>query len=102
MVKDTMSNLLEGQVCFGEGSTPVKHRCFKEACFPRRHSAGIGPIALLGHSPQSPALDRPSSLLGRAASAEGPDTAPRRRGNGEIPFLWSEHRPAKNKTFATE
>ena len=47
---------------------------------------------------QSPALDRLSSLLGKAASAEGSDTAARRRGNGEIPFLWSEHRPAKSRT----
>jgi hypothetical protein len=46
--------------------------------------------------PQSPAVDRPSSLLGKAANAEGTDTAARRRGNGEIPFLWSEHRPARN------
>ncbi len=48
--------------------------------------------------PQSPALDGPSSLLGKAASAEGPDTAARRHENGEIPFLWSEHRPAIDKT----
>lgn len=61
--------------CLGVCSTPVTHGCCSEAYFPRRRSSGIGPKTLIGHALQSPALDRPSSLLGKAASAQGPDTA---------------------------
>src|SRR5208282_67409 len=53
----------------------VNHRCLEEPCYPRRRSAEDGPSSLLGHIPQSPALDRPSSLVGKAANKEGSDTA---------------------------
>ena len=99
MRQNTVSNLLEEQVALANVQPPSNHRCFSEACFPRRRSAGIGRKALLGHIPQSPALERSSFLLGKAADAEGPDTAARRSGNGEIPFLWSEHRPARGKSL---
>jgi len=95
-----VSNLLEGQDCFGEGSTPLS----TTDVFRKRGSRG-GVVLGLASKPfwatplQSPALGHPSSLLGNAASAEGSDTAARRRGKGEIPFLWSEHRPAEDKTF---
>jgi hypothetical protein len=38
---------------------PVNHRCLKEACLPRRRSAGIGLKTLQGHTRAAPALDRP-------------------------------------------
>src|SRR5712692_4952164 len=95
MRQNTVSNLLEGQVALANvqplSTTDV---------FPKRASRGgvvprRGRKLSLAISPQSPAPDRPSSLLGKAASAEGSNTAARRRGNGEIRFLWSEHRPAR-------
>ena len=95
-----MPNLFEGQLCFGEGSTP----CQPPTSLRRRVSRGgvVPGLALeflWATTPLSPALDHPCSLLGKAASAEEPDVAARRCGNGEIPFLWSEHRPAEDKTF---
>ncbi len=48
-------------------------------------------------SPQSPAPDRSSSLLGKAAGAGGQDTVLQKHTNGEKPHLWSEQRPAKGK-----
>jgi len=44
---------------------------------------------------QSPALDLISYPLGKTASARGSDSAFQRRRSGEIPWLWSEHRPAE-------
>ena len=49
-------------------------------------------------SPQSPALDRSSHLLGIPAGAGGPDTALQKRTNGEIRRLWSEFRPTRDRT----
>src|SRR6476646_3007010 len=70
------------------------------SCFPRRRSAGISLKALLGHTPAvSPIGDRPSSLLGKAASAEGQDAAPKAPKSGGIPCCWSEHRPARDKIW---
>src|ERR1700739_653950 len=51
MAKDPMSNLVEGQDCFRKVQPPVNHRCFSEACFPRRRTVGNGPGVLLGHTP---------------------------------------------------
>src|SRR5713101_6655994 len=99
MRQNTVSNLLEGQVALANVQTPVNHRCFSEACFPRRRSAGIGREALQGHTPASLHWMALLSLLGKAASAEGLNTAVRRLENGEIPFFWSEHRPARDKTW---
>lgn len=84
---------------FGECSNPCQPRMFSEACFPRRHSAGIGSKVLMGRIPAVSGTDRSSSLLGNAASAEGSDSAAKIRGSGEIAFLWSEHRPARDKTL---
>jgi hypothetical protein len=53
-------------------------------------------LKLFWATPAVSNTDRPSSLLGKAASAEGPNTAARRRGNGELPCWWSEHRPARD------
>src|SRR6266849_6112624 len=63
--------------CFGECSTPVNHGWFSEACFPRRRSDGIGLEFFRAAPPRSPTVDRPSMLLGKAASAEGQDTGPK-------------------------
>ena len=46
---------------------------------------------------QSPALDRPSSPLGKAAGAEGQDTVLQKHTSGEKPHFWSEQRPAKGR-----
>jgi hypothetical protein len=85
--------------CFGECSTPVNTDVFRKRASRGGVVLGLASKLFWATPLQSPALDRPSSLLGKAASAEGPDTGARRRGNGEIPFLWSEHRPPRNKTL---
>jgi hypothetical protein len=92
-----MSNLLEGQGASANvrllSTTDVfRKQASRGGVMPRR-----GRKLPLAVSQQSSAPDHPSSLLGKAASAEGPDTAAKLRGNGEIPCLWSEHRPRGNK-----
>src|SRR5579859_592075 len=101
MGQNTVSNLLERQVALANiqplSTTDVFRSMFPEA-------------AQCRDWPYSPSRPRPSSLqhwvalllFGKATGAEGPDTAARLRGNGELPFLWSEHRPAIEKTSATE
>jgi hypothetical protein len=79
-----MPNLFAGQVCFGEGSTPLsttdvlRKRVCRGGVF-----VGIGPEALLGPHPVSLQHWVTHSMLGNADSAEGQNTAVRRCGNGE-------------------
>jgi hypothetical protein len=71
--------------CFGECSTPVNHRCFSEACFPRRRSAGIGPIALLGHIPSISRTGSPFFSARKSGQCGGAGYCPKARTSGEIP-----------------
>ena len=51
----------------------------------------------MSESQHSPALVRPSPLLGKAVNAQGPDSAFHRSRSGEIPCLWSEYRPVRGE-----
>jgi len=93
---NTVPYLLEGQVALAEVQALSTTDVFRKRVFRGGVPLRMGRMLSLPISPQSPALDGPSSLLGKPASAEGPNTAAKRRGNGEIPLLWSQHRPARN------
>ncbi len=66
-------------------SNPVNHRCFSEACFPRRHGAGIVPKPLLGHTPAVSSTGSLSLSVRKSGQCGGSDTAATRRRSGEIP-----------------
>jgi len=85
--------------CFGECSTLVNHEYFQQRASRGGVLPGLAAKLPWATSPQSPALDRPSSLLGKAASVGGPHTVLHRRTSGELLYLWSEHRPAEDKTL---
>lgn len=59
-----MSNLIEAQVCLGEGSTSCQPPMSFGACISKRRSSEHGPrnISFWSTSPQSLALDRPVSV----------------------------------------
>ncbi len=92
-----MSNLLEGQVALANVQPLSTTDVFRKRASRVGVVLGLASKVFWATPLQSPALDRSSSLVRKTAGAEGPDTAARRRRNGEIPFLWSEHRPATNK-----
>jgi hypothetical protein len=82
--------------CFGECPNLSTGDVFRKRASRGGVVPGLAVILLWATPVQSPALDHPSSLLGKTAGAEGPNTAARRHMNGEIPFFWSEHRPAED------
>jgi hypothetical protein len=76
-----------------ENALLVEEQSFSEFALLRWRTAQDGPRSSYGPHPNTLALDRPSSLLGKAASAGGPDSAFQRRGSSEISYFWSGLRP---------
>ncbi len=99
MGQNTVSNVLERQLASGNIQPLSTTNVFRK----RASRGGIVPGLAAGFFsatfPQSPAPDDPSFLLGEAAGAAGRNTAAKRRRNDEIPFLWSENRPAEAETL---
>ena len=94
-----MSILLEGQVALANVQPLSTMDIFQQRASRGGVLPGLAAKLPWATSPQSPALDRPSSLLGKAASVGGPHTVLHRRTSGELLYLWSEHRPAEDKTL---
>ena len=80
---NTLLCSLERRKEFGKRSALVDHQCFRKRVTRGGVVLRMATTVSWAMSPPSSALDRPSSLLGKAAGAEGPDRAARRHGNGE-------------------
>jgi hypothetical protein len=72
-----VSNLLEGQVALANVQRLSTTDVFRKRASRGGVLLGLVPEFLWDTHRQSPAVDRPFPLLGKAASAEGQDTVPK-------------------------
>lgn len=83
--------------CLGEFSTPVNHSCFSEACFPEAARYGDWPQSSSWPQPSISSTGSPFFSVRKSGQRGKARYCREGREYGEISFLWSEHRPARER-----